>query len=275
MGITGSTTVTLPIGVDIDGERVREVVIDRMTGIDDENMASKANRNNGAKAMTALLQRCIQRIGDITKSSPEALLDRKLVAGMLIPDRDFLFLAIKALDDASAIDSVLKCPKCEDELDDRVTVEDLPVYEWPDDEEPVIEFTLIDGFTDGKKTYREVKWRFLSGKQQEQIARLPQDKVMTAMISMGIVEVTNEEGEKFDRFSGEAVRRLSTRDRMFALEAIKEDTPGVDLTRKHECGSCGHEWETQVNLMGFFNSAKSQKNGSPSGKKKRKKRVRR
>ena len=55
-----SETVTLPIGLDIDGTRYRTVHIDEMTGYDDEALSDKKHRNNGAKAITTLLRRCIQ-----------------------------------------------------------------------------------------------------------------------------------------------------------------------------------------------------------------------
>ena len=48
--ITDTGKVLLPIGLEIDGVRYREVVIDEMTGIDEENLTSRKVRNNDAKA---------------------------------------------------------------------------------------------------------------------------------------------------------------------------------------------------------------------------------
>ena len=39
--------VLLPIGVEVDGVRYREVIIDEMTGFDEENLSSKKVKNNG------------------------------------------------------------------------------------------------------------------------------------------------------------------------------------------------------------------------------------
>ena len=60
--ITDNNKVILPIGVEVDGVRYLEVTIDEMTGIDEENLSSRKVRNNGAKAITLLLRRCIQSI---------------------------------------------------------------------------------------------------------------------------------------------------------------------------------------------------------------------
>ena len=54
--------VILPVGIEKDGTRHREVHIERMTGIDDHNLASSDARKNGAIGTTKVICRCVQEV---------------------------------------------------------------------------------------------------------------------------------------------------------------------------------------------------------------------
>jgi hypothetical protein len=275
MAFVGSKEIILPIGAMIDGVLVREVSISRMSGVDEENMAEKGIRNNGAKAMTVLLRRAIQKIGSLGKKGLNDLFNERLINSLKVPDRDFLFLAIRSLDTDSAIKSILVCPHCGEKHDDETTLDELEVYDWPHEEEPHVVVELKDGFLDEGKTYKEVTWYFLNGYQQEKLARLKESKMVTTMLTMGIRSAKNEAGEELEGINTELVKQLSHRDRALVIEEIRQNTPGVDLSKQTVCDKCDEEWEAEIDLMGFFSSESKPKRSSRSGTKRRKKRVRR
>ena len=127
--ITDNNKVILPIGVEVDGVRYREVTIDEMTGIDEENLSSRKVRNNGAKAITLLLRRCIQSITGVLeqKRDPLALIDERIVRNMYVADRDFLVLCIRTISGNPEIMMTPECPSCGTECENLVDVRELDV----------------------------------------------------------------------------------------------------------------------------------------------------
>lgn len=274
--ITDSDRVTLPIGLEIDGVRYREVVIDEMTGIDEENLASRKVRNNGAKAITILLRRCIQSIEGVLprKSNPLQLIDEKWVRNMYVADRDYLVLCIRALSGNSEVLTTSECPECGAEDSQLIDISDLDVYEWDENTPACIDVDLIRGFMDSrtKEFHKKLKWSFPKGIAQEKMASLPEHQMGTALIASGISEV---EGLEYVP-SAEEVRRLSIRDRNTFAEAIVENAVGVDTQVEVCCGNCGFEYTVEVNTVGFSSSGqqktpKDSKNGM-SGRRLRKRR---
>jgi len=267
--------VILPIGIIVDGVRYREVVIDEMNGIDEENISSRKIQNNGGKAITVLLRRCIQSIPGLVdqKTSKMSLISEDIVRNMYIADRDYLVVCIKALSNTSEILTELECSSCSNEINSLIDFKDLDVYEWDDNLDPYLEIELARGFynKEADKYCNIVKWGFPTGKVQEAMAGTEPSKLSTMMISSGIISV---EGLGHTP-SFEEVRRLSLSDRNVFANAIIENMVGVETKISVECNFCGHENESEVDLVGFTNSAgakqkKATKDGK-SGRKLRKK----
>ena len=274
--ITDSDKVTLPIGLEIDGIRYREVVIDEMTGIDEENLASRKVRNNGAKAITMLLRRCIQSIEGVLepKSNPLSMIDEKYVRNMYVADRDYLVFCIRALSGNKEVLATSTCPHCSGEGDHLIDLSELDVYEWEENAPASIDIELIRGFYDErtKQFHKNIKWTFPKGISQEKMAALPENQLGTSLIASGISEV---EGLEYVP-SPESVRRLSLRDRNAFAEAIVENAVGVDTQVHVTCEFCGEEHTVEVNTVGFSNSVgqkipKDSKSGM-NGRRLRKKR---
>lgn len=266
--------VILPIGVDVDGVRYREVVIDEMTGVDEENLTSKKVKNNSAKGVTLLLQRCIQEITGLVekKRNRLGLIDEKIVRQMFVADRDFLMLSIKMLSNQERFDSHVSCGSCGHPNEINVDLKELDVYEWEEDAPVEVEIELPRGFYQEKtETYHnKITWAFPTGKTQELLARVAQNQMATSMLTSGIKKV---EGMEFTP-STEDVRRLSSRDRNMFAHLIMREQVGVDTHIEFVCESCESEEEGQLSLMGFFSSdtpktRKGVRNGK-SGRKLRK-----
>ena len=270
-----SDKVTLPIGIEVDGVRYREVIIDEMTGVDEENLVSKKVRNNGAKAVTVLLQRCIQEIPGLLdrKSNPLSLIDERLVRKMYVADRDYLTICIRALSDKSEFNSEIECPHCASKNNLTFDVKEMDVYDWDENTTAELNIELPRGFWSAstQQYHNKIVWKFPTGDVQERLASLPQDQVATRSITAGIVSV-----EGMDTCpSVEDVRRLSLRDRNAFAEALSEESVGVNTKMDLTCPDCESEFSTEVSMMGFFNSGGSEtKRRSVVGKSGRKLRKR-
>jgi len=275
MAFNPSEVINLPIGLDYQGTRYREVHIAEMEGVDEENISDKKIRNNGARAMTVLLQRCVQAIPGLVerKSDPYELIPAKYIRGMYTPDRDFIFLCVQALGMEETVETVVRCPRptCGATQDEVVELEDLEVYDWDEDAPPEIEVSLPVGFRDKDgKVFKDVTWRFPTGIQQEKLAKVKRQQVGTASIASCLQKI-----EGFGKPDTESVRRLKTRDRVYLMNQVREMTPGVDLRVETTCEECGHEFLGEVDLNSFFSGvgAENQKT-MPNGTNGRRKRRR-
>lgn len=264
--------VILPIGLEVDGTRYREIVIDEMTGIDEENLTSKKIKNNGAKAVSVLLRRCIQEIPGLMerKKNPMDLIPEKFVKEMYVADRDFLTLCIRALSEKSKFLSSFSCPSCTFTEEKWIDFNEMDVYEWDESMPVQLEIELPRGFFDQTDNqYKgKVVWEFPKGKAQEGMASIPDGQMATYMIASGIRSVEGMRALPSDH----DVRRLGVRDRNAFAQAITDNSIGVDTKIELICESCGHEYDTEVNIMGFFSLGGEEKKESKNGKSGRRKR---
>lgn len=267
--------VTLPIGIEKDGTRYKKVIISEMNGYDEENLTSKKVRNNGAKAQTILLQRCIQEIPGLLdrKERSNDLISSSLVRSMYSFDRDFLFISIRSLgvnlsSEEEPTEFRYGCPSCGAEGHSSVLLSDLPVYDWPDDEPLEMEIEFLRPFNYLGEEYTTGTWRFMNGRQQEGLAAQPQEKVASETLAMCIVKL----GDTEVTITGEMMKRLTSNERNHILSQVVEETPGIDTKLDCVCDSCEAEWQEILDISRFFDqAAKRKKSESPQPKKRRRK----
>lgn len=256
--MTPSEIVTLPVGIRIDGSVYRTVRIAEMNGFDEENINSKRVRNNGAKAQTLLLRRCIQEIEGLIprKSNSNELIDERYVLEMSTFDRDYLFFAIRLLGEIDSIDTTITCGYCNESDDYSVSVEDLDVYDWEDDAPLSIKVSLARGFHHEGAYHADCTWSFLNGKQLESIMNTPEDRLLTTTMMMSITDVA---GMDF-RPTEEMIRRLPSRERMMLLEDVAAQAPGLQTNITRVCSCCGESNTVAIEVARFFNSGSRPKN---------------
>jgi len=249
--------VRLPAGLVYKGTTYRDVVVDRRTGYDDEAIAGGKAGNNGAKAISMLLQRCILSIDGLVEEKRNRFvrIDKRIVEALSIPDRDFLFFAIHALGTDPKIKVSVKCPEPDcSQMNPRVLdVRDLEIVYWPDGEDLVLrDISLLDGFEVMRKqdewtSYKdELSWHIGNGKLHEDLGGLPDHKVATSAIAACL---RLPDGGTIDT---ETARRMYSTDRDELLRIVQEESPGVDLVSDCSCSLCGHEWSARIDPSLFF-----------------------
>ena len=249
-----SDTVRLPVGIEIDGERIRNVVIDEMSGVDDHNLASKKAGNNGAKGTTIVLSRCIQEVEGLlpAKQNPEKLFDRSLARNMTVVDRDFLLAKIYQLGGEDEVVMAGTCPRCSTPWEEDMKLSELEVIEWSDDDPLELEFELPAGYVhvdeSGKKmVHKRGLVRFATGKDQERIAEITNAaQAFDAMFAACITKLGD-----FDSVDQEMVRRFKSRDRRYLLQFLQMNLPGLRQWKIVKC-SCGREFDITTDLTAFF-----------------------
>jgi len=191
---------------------------------------------------------------------------------MYVADRDFLIMCIRTISGDSELLMNVNCPSCDSEVDKLVNLKELDVYEWDENEPVEITVDLPRGFynQDTQQYNKRVRWGFPKGVAQERLASLPENEMGTNLIAIGLRSVDGRDSIP----SSDEVRRLSVRDRGALADAIVENMVGVETKIEMCCDACGHEFDSEVNTVGFSNlgQRKTQKRSSvgTNGRRKRK-----
>ena len=251
-----SETVLLPVGIQKPGEsvRYREVVVDEICGVDEENLAKAKVRKSPGSVVTTLLRRCVQEIpGLMEPKKKEISLARKefVCDWMTQIDRDFLLVNILVLSGHDETEVRAYCDDCDEALSEKVKYSDLKVYDWPEDAPLHFKETLPKGFRDRKgEVHRDFEYKFPTGHIQEMVlkqARGNQGKASTLMIASCMSSLGT-----MGQPDSEQAARFKKADRDFIGNAGLKILPGLDLIRTVECDICGREFRRAVDLSGFF-----------------------
>lgn len=246
-----SDRVRLPVGLEVDGVRYRDLIIDEMTGIDDHNLASKKSGNNGAKGITVMISRCVQEVIDNPnyprKQNSEKLFDRKFARSLTIIDRDFLLAQIYLYSGEEEVIQAGVCPRCDTPYEEPVQLADLEVVEWPDESPLEIEFELPRGYVHQGKTHKQGALRFPTGKEQEKVGDIQNPaQVFDALFAACLVRLGD-----ITSFDQEMMKRMKSMDRRYLMNYLQTALPGLRQWKTVRC-KCGREFEIHADLTSFF-----------------------
>lgn len=248
--------VRLPVGIEVNGRRYRDVTIEEMSGIDDELVSGKKANGNGAIGLTLVLCRCIQEIDGVVdqKDNPESLIDKRIVRGMTQIDRDFLITRIQMLGGNNTGILANLCPRCKKRHELEVELSELQTVEWPDESPLEVDFTLEVGHIERDnetrkpvKAHKEGRLRFPIGSHQEAVGTMQDpSKIMTSMLAACITQLGTLKPPSY-----EVVRRLKSRDRKLLMHIMKTKLPGLRQWKEVEC-DCGRVFDLTLDVSAFF-----------------------
>ena len=250
-----SDSLRLPIGIRVDGQVYRNVVIEEMTGIDDHLIAGKKSGGNGAKAVSLIICRCLQEVeGLLTrKLNSEKMFDRGLARNMTQLDRDFLITNIFMLSGREEAVMAGECPRCERVWEEFVRLSDLEVIEWPDDKPMEIPFQLevgvkkVDPKTKKETFHKDGVLKFPLGKETELVGKMDNPAEMVdSLLSACITQLGTTGG-----VDTETIKRLVSRDRTLLMTTIQKDLPGLRQWKEVKC-RCGREFDVRMDINAFF-----------------------
>lgn len=161
----GAAAITLPAGFWVDGVHHREAALRPLAGADEAYLQEDAGALPPARRTTALLARCLTRLGPWSPAPPAA------VRALTVGDREAILLEIRRLTFGERLECVLRCaaPGCGEPLELDLVVGDLlaqrqePASPWYDEE------LAVDG-----EVWR-VRFRLPTGEDQELAADLAGD----------------------------------------------------------------------------------------------------
>lgn len=241
VGLTPPTeAVPLPSGgkiypPDSPLHRAGLIEIRSMTARDEDILTSRALLKQG-KAVDALLRSCIlNKAIDITQ--------------MLTGDRNAVMVAIRITGYGADYQAQLDCPKCDEKVKATFDLSQLPIK--PLGKEPREEGKNEFEF-DLPVSKKKVVFKLLTGADEKDLSDLLSrtqkmgngvEGGVTARLLMSIISL----GGETDRNKlAQAIRNLPARDSRAFRAELDKVSPGVDMTQKFSCPSCGEESEVNV-----------------------------
>lgn len=234
-------TFTLPGGfVDEEGVIHREVELAPVTGFEEELLDTVGPSGRSAPVVTALLARCLKRVGTVTAVT------NGLVRNLLVGDREFLMLRLRELALGKELKAMIVCgdPKCAQSMDIVLNLHDLIPAAKPVDRR-VFQLDLSEG--EQKFAF---EFRLPTGADQEASADWPGGDAGAAinrLLANMIVRIND------NRFVDDQAVAMLPQPVLQGLERrIEELVPLAEIDLNVKCVECGRQSVAQLDVTWLF-----------------------
>jgi hypothetical protein len=250
----------LPGGyVDGRGEVHREVELAPLSGREEELLATRPGPGGGARLVTAVLARCVRRLG------PTAPVGEVFIRELLVGDRLFLLLKLRELTFGDRVQATVTCPwtGCHRKVDLEFSLRDVAVGEAPERSGLYRTVLSPEAATGSRKAAalpaaaaaaatgdREVTFRLPDGGDQEALAALVEENEAAALTGLLARCVTSV--GSCERPGPEEIAALSPLARREIERAMLERSPRADLALDMTCAECGRPFTAPFDIEDCF-----------------------
>ena len=233
--------------VDKDGVLHTTFTYREMNGKDEEAISKADVRQNGAKMVNVLVERCVTQIGTLTKKECGArwgTVVRELLGG----DLDYMAFKIRELSKGKEVEFIHKCPNCGTKLTTIVRTDEFQIKPYMG--QSAIDFSLVRGYKDGRgELHKDGIIRLPNGFDREIVTPLFKKNPSTAMTMMLTRLMAFNDGALVTQ---NLVNEMTLRDREILEKIIKENTFGIDTNIEIVCSSCGQDLSGEVGQSNFL-----------------------
>ena len=233
--------------VDKDGVLHTTFTYREMNGKDEEAISKADVRQNGAKMVNVLVERCVTQIGTLTKKECGArwgTVVRELLGG----DLDYMAFKIRELSKGKEVEFIHKCPNCGTKLTTIVSTDEFQIKPYMG--QSAIDFSLVRGYKDGRgELHKDGIIRLPNGFDREIVTPLFKKNPSTAMTLMLTRLIAFNDGALVTQ---NLVNEMTLRDREILEKIIKENTFGIDTNIEIVCSSCGQDISGEVGQSNFL-----------------------
>ena len=233
--------------VDKDGVLHTTFTYREMNGKDEEAISKADVRQNGAKMVNVLVERCVTQIGTLTKKECGArwgTVVRELLGG----DLDYMAFKIRELSKGKEVEFIHKCPNCGTKLTTIVSTDEFQIKPYMG--QSAIDFSLVRGYKDGRgELHKDGIIRLPNGFDREIVTPLFKKNPSTAMTMMLTRLMAFNDGALVTQ---NLVNEMTLRDREILEKIIKENTFGIDTNIEIICSSCGQDISGEVGQSNFL-----------------------
>ena len=232
---------TLPSGyVDDEGVVHREVELAPVTGYEEELLDSIGPAVSSAHVVTALLSKCLRRVGN---RSPVTI---SLVRDLLINDREFLMWKLREITLGKSLRAMIVCgdPKCAQSMDIGLNLDDLLPAAKPVDRR-VFKFDVVES----GETF-SFAFRLPAGADQEACAEhLRGDPTVAVNHLLARIVLRLNDNCSVDE---QTIGSLSPQVLSEIERAIEELAPVESINIEAGCVECGRPSVSPLDLTSYF-----------------------
>jgi hypothetical protein len=229
----------------VDSEKCihKQAELRPLTGREEELLATTSTALPSAALVTRVLSRCVLRIGDMSPVTETVVRD------LLIGDRQYLLLQLRALTFGEQIQATLACPwpDCGKRVDIDFSLTAIPVKTV---EVQSLSYTItLPSENEEADAERRVQFRLPNGGDQETVSPLlaqNEAEALTVLLHRCIQSVDQQPP------SLELIRNLSSSARLAIEQQMETLAPGIELTMETQCPECGREFTAPFDLQDFF-----------------------
>lgn len=240
-----SMTVYLPGGyVDTHGVLHRQVELRPLSGRDEELLVGY-RRGETASLVTAVLQRCVRRLGTLGAISTE------VIRHLLVADRQYVLLKLRELTLGETIRAILYCPwpGCGKKGMVSFSTHDIPVSESLD-KGPLYTMQLSAEAAAGMLPSPDITFRLPNGADQEALAPLlavNEAQALSLLLQRCLYSVGPLQPPDAATIAG-----LSALARMEIEQQMERLAPQVEWTMESQCPECGRAYAIPFDIQDFF-----------------------
>ena len=219
-----------------------------MTGRDEEAISKNDLKQNSAKLVSVLLERCVTRIGSLTRKSVGSDKWREIIKDLYAGDQDFMLIKLRELSIGSEIEVSHICPYCKANLKTLLDVSELEINPFKGSR--LIAFDLPRGFKDKKGVVHKTgTMRLPKGIDREYLIPLAKKNLALANTLMLTRICTFDDGLTVTE---DVMRDLAVRDREYLQKLLQENLFGIDLEVDVTCTECGETFKGNLNAVNFI-----------------------
>ncbi len=235
--VEGTVAITLPGGYWFEDTCHREAWLRPVNSSDEDFLLDADGRLLQVHRVTALLVRCLERIG------PSAPVTDEVVRSLTVGDREALLLHLRRLSLGDRLRGVVDCPApdCGEKMDLDLSAGDLLVPPY-DHRRRAYEV----GIEENGNSYR-VRFRLPTGADQEDAAILARSDPHAAaerLLHRCVESITDEDGEPVGTLPPALASRISG--------AMSELDPQAELTLSLTCPVCAGAFLASLDTASYL-----------------------
>lgn len=234
--------------IDKDGTHHTTFTLREMTGRDEEAISKSDMKQNGAKLISTLLERCVTSIGTLTRKGIGIEAWKEVIKGLLVGDQDYMLIKLRELSMGGEIEVTHTCPYCKESLKTLLDVSELEIK--PFNGQRVVPFSLPKGYRDKKgELHKEGTLRLPTGQDREILTPVARKNVAQASTLMLTRLCKFEDGLYVTE---DIMRDLTVRDREYLQKLLQDNLFGINLEIDVTCTNCGEDFKGNLNTTNFI-----------------------
>lgn len=237
----------LPGGyLDPGGALHRGVKLRPLTGREEEWIAHPTREWTEAVLTTALLRRCVERIGP---DRPTEAIIRSLSIG----DRDYLMLRLRQITFGKRVEMTLVCPRseCAQKMDVDLDLDQIPIEAKPVSPHYALTLSEEAALSDGAgRLHRALLFRIPNGGDQEaarEWSGLGETERVVRLLARCLLKIGDT-----DRVTCDRVAMLPEKGVEEITAAMERFSPQVRIEMEARCPECSHPFTHEFEIGPFF-----------------------